>query len=281
MATVTFTDGVNIDFVTAFSSPVESPSMDQLIAAVAAMTSLTLPDSGVITLTAPLLNAATTAGMIALGAPHDDSSVPPVITMTDVQVDFDWTITNGAMSSGTPFSSVQGFIAPDPTQGVGLSTGHFTAHDTPTNYFGGTDRATLFAGSVGWGFTFGNWVSGAMPTHTRRFGVTNYAVIITYTLPASVTRVLPNTGTILGGTDVTVTGTGFTAATGVTFGGTAATAVVIVNDTTITCTTAAHASGRVDVEVLSVATGTGLYTYVIPGITVPPPPYRAPVTQRG
>ncbi len=60
-------------------------------------------------------------------------------------------------------------------------------------------------------------------------------------------------GTADGGTAVTITGTGFDdtggASEGVTFGGTAATSVVFVNSTTITCVTPAHAAGLVDVVV--------------------------------
>jgi IPT/TIG domain len=64
-----------------------------------------------------------------------------------------------------------------------------------------------------------------------------------------VTSVSPNTGLAAGGTAVTISGTGFTGATGVTFGGTAATAVVVVNATTITCTSPAKAAGTYDVRV--------------------------------
>ncbi|WP_255447575.1 IPT/TIG domain-containing protein [Schumannella sp. 10F1B-5-1] len=59
----------------------------------------------------------------------------------------------------------------------------------------------------------------------------------------------PVSGPTTGGTAVTITGTGFTGATGVTLGGTAATGVTVVNDTTITATTPAHAAGAVDVVV--------------------------------
>lgn len=97
----------------------------------------------------------------------------------------------------------------------------------------------------------------------------------------SVISVHPPSGSILGGQAVTITGEGFLAATGVEFGGTAVFSYAIVDDTTITAVTAAHASGLVDVEVLSVATGTGLYTYVIPRVILPPIPTRTPIMQGG
>ena len=56
-------------------------------------------------------------------------------------------------------------------------------------------------------------------------------------------------GDIAGGYTATLTGTNFTGATGVTFGGTAATALVVVGPTSITCTVPAHATGAVSVVV--------------------------------
>src|ERR1039458_10202848 len=88
----------------------------------------------------------------------------------------------------------------------------------------------------------------------------------TYIAPPTVTSVSPNTGPVAGGTAVTLTGTNFAAGATVTFGGTAATNVVVVNGTTITATTPAHAAGSVAVTVtnsngLSGNLATG-FTYV-------------------
>jgi len=69
------------------------------------------------------------------------------------------------------------------------------------------------------------------------------------TAPPAVTSLSPATGLAAGGTAVTLTGTGFTGATSVKFGATAATAVTVVNPTTITCTSPAHTAGTVDVQV--------------------------------
>ena len=71
----------------------------------------------------------------------------------------------------------------------------------------------------------------------------------TYIAPPTVTSVSPSTGAVAGGTAVTITGTNFAAGATVTFGGTAATNVVVSNSTTITATTPAHAAGAVPVAV--------------------------------
>ena len=64
----------------------------------------------------------------------------------------------------------------------------------------------------------------------------------------TVTGISPNSGPTAGGTVVTITGTGFTGATGVDFGTTAATNVTVVNDTTVTADSPAG-TGGVDVTV--------------------------------
>ena len=65
----------------------------------------------------------------------------------------------------------------------------------------------------------------------------------------TVASIAPNSGTAAGGTAVTITGTGFLAGATVSVGGTPATGVTVVNSTTITATTPAHAAGAVNVIV--------------------------------
>ncbi len=72
--------------------------------------------------------------------------------------------------------------------------------------------------------------------------------------PPTVTAVSPTSGSTVGGNQVTITGTNFTGATGVSFGSTAATNVTVVNSTTITATAPAytgltHQDGSATVDV--------------------------------
>jgi len=73
-------------------------------------------------------------------------------------------------------------------------------------------------------------------------------------MPApTLTSISPNVGGTSGGAAVTLTGTNFTGATGVTIGGVACTSVVVVSATSITCVTPAGSAG--DASVIVTATG--------------------------
>lgn len=81
----------------------------------------------------------------------------------------------------------------------------------------------------------------------------------------TVTDVDPKMGVIAGGTAVTITGTNFYGSPTVTFGGTAATSVVRVSATEITCVTPAKSAALVNVVVTNLngdtGTGTSLYRF--------------------
>lgn len=81
---------------------------------------------------------------------------------------------------------------------------------------------------------------------------------------ATIDTITPATGPAAGGTNVVITGTDFSGAEGVTFGGTAATNFKVVSNTRITCTTPAKAAGAYDVVVQDDAgnvTETNGFTY--------------------
>jgi len=75
----------------------------------------------------------------------------------------------------------------------------------------------------------------------------------TYTAASSpsVSSVTPNSGTVLGGETITVFGSGFTAATAVNFGATAATGFTVLSDNALTATAPAGSAGTVDITVVT------------------------------
>ena len=79
----------------------------------------------------------------------------------------------------------------------------------------------------------------------------------TYIGVPTVSSVSPNEGSTAGGTAVTITGTNFASGATVTFGGTAASNVVVVNGTTITATTPAGGAGAVTVTVTNPGSQSG------------------------
>jgi len=117
--------------------------------------------------------------------------------------------------------------------------------------------ATTPAGSAG-AVTVTVTVSGQSGSLTSGF---------TYVVIPTVSSVSPNSGSTAGGTAVTITGANFAAGATVTFGGTAATNVVVVNSTTITAITPAKSAGAVTVAVTvggqsgSLANG---FSYIVP-----------------
>ncbi|QWG17379.1 IPT/TIG domain-containing protein [Bradyrhizobium sediminis] len=139
---------------------------------------------------------------------------------------------------GTPTVTIGG----NPATGVTVVNGTTITATTPAHAVGAVDVVVTTPGGTGTG-------SG----------------LYTYTTPApGVTAITPNSGTRLGGTAVTITGTNFTGTTAVAIGGIAATAFAVVNDTTITATTPAHAPGTVDVAVTTPSgpgIGAGLYAF--------------------
>ncbi len=81
----------------------------------------------------------------------------------------------------------------------------------------------------------------------------------------TITTVSPSSGPASGGTGVTLIGTALTGATSVTFGGTAATSLNVIDSTTVTAVTPAHAVGAVDVVITTPdgdATKTEGFTYL-------------------
>lgn len=95
----------------------------------------------------------------------------------------------------------------------------------------------------------------------------------TYELGPRISEISPHVSPTSGGTTVTLTGTGFTGATSVTFNGAVASNLTVVSDTQLTVTTPPQSAGGVDVTVFTPngTDTTTLFTYadtpVVSGIS--------------
>ncbi|MGH6760857.1 MAG: IPT/TIG domain-containing protein [Phyllobacterium sp.] len=192
------------------------------------------------------------------------------------------------MTPGGNASLPNGFTyaAPGPTissvaPNIGPATGGTVVTITGTGFTGAT--AVTIGGTAATGITIVNdtTISATTPAHAA--GAVAVAVVtpggnaslpngFTYAAPVpTIASVAPATGSTVGGTSVTITGTGFTGATAMTFGGTPATSFTVNNDTSITATTPAHAAGAVAIAVTTPGGNASLpsgFTYAAPIPTV-------------
>ena len=100
----------------------------------------------------------------------------------------------------------------------------------------------------------------------------------------TVSSIAPTSGTTLGGTPITITGSNFTADATVTVGGVSATGVTVSGSTTLTAVTAQRIAGAADVVVTSGGKTGRLpagFSYVAPAATTNMPPVIGLLSARG
>jgi formylglycine-generating enzyme required for sulfatase activity len=88
--------------------------------------------------------------------------------------------------------------------------------------------------------------------------------------PATITSVSPSQGSVLGGTVITITGTGLAGTTGVTIGGNPCSGVAVLSPTQVRATTPAGAAGPAAIALLSPSGSTlspSPFTYVMQSVT--------------
>ena len=197
-------------------------------------------------------------------------------------VDVRVTTNNGTSTTGsadqftylaTPAPSI---VSLSPSSGT--SAGGASVTITGTNFTGatsvlfGTTPATNFSVTLPTTIT-----ATAPPLPAGSYAVTvttpsGTSASSTFTVTAAAVPTLTNlgtsTGTTAGGTSVSITGSGFTGATAVSFGGVAASSFTVNSDTSITATAPPQNAGTVDVSVSTYAGTTALsaadrFTYTL------------------
>jgi hypothetical protein len=179
-----------------------------------------------------------------------------------------WTFSNTNYNSanGTVNDGIVNAVITTPATVIANSTGNVASvvnAGAGATYTWGISGGAITAGAGTTNITYTAGASGTLTlniTVTTSSGCSDAKSAIVSIESVTVTSVSPVGGTIAGGSSVTVNGTGFLAGAGVTFGGSAATNVVVVSSIKITARTPAHALGPVNVTVTNTDTSTGTLT---------------------
>ncbi len=183
--------------------------------------------------------------------------------------------TPGGTATGTgayTYAAAPTITAISPASGP--AAGGTTVSITGTDFTGAT--AVSFGGTAAASYTVDSsaQISAVAPAHaagaadvtvTTPGGTATGTGAYTYIAAPTITAISPISGPTFGGTAVIITGTDFTGATAVSFGGTAAVSYTVDSPVQISAVAPAHAAGAADVTVTTpggTATGTGVYTYV-------------------
>lgn len=162
----------------------------------------------------------------------------------------------GSSTAGSPGNNGNEWGTNIGSGGGGFNISSFTPSNGGLYGAGGCGSRSVQTGSVP--ITYGATTAGN--------GSQGIIRIVYTPVPApSITTCSPAVGSIAGGIAVTITGSNFTSASSVKFGGVAATNVVVVNDSTITCKTPAHAVGLVSISITTppgTGTKSNAYQYI-------------------
>jgi CTP:molybdopterin cytidylyltransferase MocA len=193
---------------------------------------------------------------------HAGGAVNVVVTNPDTQ--------SGTLVNGFTYTSGTAPTVSSVSPNSGPAAGGTGVTITGTNFVSGA--TVTFGGTAATNVVVVNGTTITATTAAHAAGAVTVTVTnpdtqsgslangFTYAAAPTVASVTPNNGLAAGGTNVTIAGTGFVNGATVTFGGTAATNVVVVNGTTITATTPAHAAGAVTVTVTNPDTQGGSLT---------------------
>jgi hypothetical protein len=172
-----------------------------------------------------------------------------------------------AGATGTAIATVTEAASPSTTNGISITSigWHLQTGATSTETPGTGWTASAFYTASANGHAGGDYklnpstssADSELPVEATGGTINRYAAVIAFfggPAPA-VTSISPHSGTVTGGTTITVNGSGFTGATAVNFGSTAGTSLNVVSDTQITVNSPANsmATAPVDVTVVTPA----------------------------
>jgi hypothetical protein len=196
------------------------------------------------------VTVASSTSITAKAPSHAAGSVKVVVTNSDSQ---SGSLNNG-YSYGNPAPAVTA-ISPN----TGRASGGTAVTVTGTGFLAGA--TVSIGGTAATGINVASSTSITATTTAHAAGAVSVVVTnsdtqsstlsnsYTYVAAPAVTALTPGTGPTTGGTGLTITGMGFQTGATVSFGGTAATGVTVVNDSSITATAPPHTAGTVDVVV--------------------------------
>jgi len=169
---------------------------------------------------------------------------------------------NGTVNDSIVNSAIT--TAPVTTAGTTGNVASVANAGAGATYVWGITNGTITGGAGTTSITFTAGAVGTLTlnlTVTTSVGCPGLANTNVTVLPlVTVTSLSPTGGTVTGGNTVTINGIGFASGAAVTFGGTAATNVVVVSAIKITAKTPAHTAGAVNVTVTNTDTSTGTLT---------------------
>ena len=226
---------------------------------VTAATSFTVNSATQITATSPAgsagavdITVTTPGGTSATGAADQFTYVTPAPTVSGVAPNSGTTAGGTSVTiTGTNFTGATAVtIGGNAATSVTVVSATIITVITPAHAAGAADVAVTTAGGTS--------------------SMSNAFTFVTLTQP-TITSISPNRGPSTGGTSVTISGTNFSGATAVMFGGTAATSYFVASTTTITATTPKHSLGAADVTVVTpggTATAASAFSYEVPDDSV-------------
>lgn len=202
----------------------------------------------------------------------------------------DITVTNAGGTSSTGSGDQFTFVAAPTVTGASPSSGTTNGGTyvtiTGTSFTGATS-VTFGGTAAGFWVNSDTSITAISPSSEGETGRVNVVVSniggksptssadqFTYVAPPpppAVTGISPSSGTTAGGDTVTISGTGFTGATDVQFGGVSAASFTVNSDTSITAISPAGYAGTVDVTVFT-PNGTSAYTAADQFTYIEPPP---------